>query len=150
MSRSLFFEKYYPIICGLIIVVCFYIIHAWLEFEIPSSSTYAYFSALITLGGLFFGLSSAAHSLIMSSEERTKTLNDSGYMPVFERYTSESTIGAFVLIVLGVAGFFPKVSNCGMYIPLTIGALFYSLMAIKRARGVSKAIAGYKKPKPAG
>lgn len=150
MQQSLKFEKYHPAIIGLVIAFAFYKAHAWFEFKMPCSNTYGYFSALITLGGIFVGLSSAAHSLIMSSEERTRTLEESGYMLTFERYTSESTMSAFLLIVLGVAGFFPKVADCSIFIPATIGALSYSFMTIKRARGVSKAVARYKKPIPAG
>ena len=135
-------EENKPILFGLIsfsmTIIAFY-----LGMKPPDCNAYAYFSALITIGSIFAGFSSASHALIMTNGDKVKMLRRSNVLMIFDKYTRTSLNSSVILIFAGISGFFKDISSFSLYIPFTVGMLVYVAQCVKRTRNCADLLNNY-------
>ncbi|RUR52689.1 hypothetical protein [Vreelandella populi] len=135
--NTLTWEKRHPIGLGLIAAAAAGG-SAHYGVNLPSDS--AFYSSVITLGGIFAAFAVTLKSMMLSNEKKMKILADSGYKPVFMGYISSSVDGALLLCFIGLLGFFDQLSALLWFAPLVIGCFVYALLALRRITLVSNAV----------
>jgi hypothetical protein len=135
--NTLTWEKRHPIGLGIIAAAASGGA-AYYGVNLPSDS--AFFSSVITLGGIFAAFAVTLKSMMLSNEKKMKILAESGYKPIFMGYFSSSIDGALLLCFIGLLGFFDQISALFWFAPLVIGCFVYALLALRRTTLVSNAV----------
>ncbi|MBB3232903.1 hypothetical protein [Halomonas stenophila] len=147
MFQSLTWERRHPYIMGVLAFAGAYGL-AYYGVSLPKETSF--FSAVITLGGIFSAFSVTIKSLILSNQEKIQSLKETGYHDDFMRYLAIAIDGSLFLCLAGLLGFFKPLASTMIFTPLVIGLLVFSLLAIRRVTMASSAVLKQPKRKRAG
>lgn len=142
MIKSLSWERRHPYILGGMAFVGAFGLAYYYGISLPKEASF--YSAVITLGGIFSAFSVTIKSLILSNQEKIKSLKDTGYHDDFMNYLAISIDGSLILCLAGLLGFFKPLASTMAFTPIVIGLLVFSLLSIRRVTMASSAI--LKKP----
>ncbi|WP_152483295.1 hypothetical protein [Halomonas sp. THAF5a] len=137
MFQTLTWERSHPYIAG---VTAFAGAYGLAKYGVPFPKETSFFSAVITLGGIFSAFSVTIKSLILSNQEKIKSLKETGYHDDLMRYLRTSIDGSLILCIAGLLGFFQPLACAEEFTPLVIGLLVFSLLAIRRVTMASSAV----------
>lgn len=137
MFKTLTWERNHPWMLGAVAILIASVL-AHMDVSLPKDSSF--FSAVITLGGIFSAFSVTIKSLILSNKEKMKSLRESGYCDVFMKYLAASIDGSLMLCMVGLLGFFDYLSSMTYFTPVVIGLFIYSMFALRRVTMASTAV----------
>lgn len=147
MLRTLTWERQHPYYLGGLAFVASYLMR-YTDIVLPKDASF--FSAVITLGGIFAAFSVTIKSLILSNSQKVESLQDSGYYDIFMRYLATSIDASLVLCAIGLLGFIKPLSEVAIFTPLTIGMFAFSLLSLRRVTMASTAVLKQRKRRLAG
>lgn len=147
MFNSLFWERWHPFLFSL---MSFFGAYAAGFFNIKLPESENFFVAIITLGGVFSAFSVTIKSLLLSKDDKVKSLKENDYFDVMVKYLKSSIDSSLILCLLGFLGFFDFIQEISFFLPVTVGCFVFSLLALRRVTTSSTAILRQTKRKKAG
>lgn len=137
MSGSLSWERVHPYVIGCVTsALVYYFNNCGVDFDKDS----AFFSSVITLGGIFAAFTITIKSIILSNEEKMKVITNSGYKQVFLTYMTESTDSSLLLCVIGFLGFIKVIADLSVFSSVVAGVFVFCLLALRRVTRITVAV----------
>ena len=137
MFGTLFWEKWQPLVIGICVSLLAYKLNGY-GFDFKKDS--AFFSSIITLGGIFSAFSVTIKSIILNNDEKMTSIKRSGYQNLFLRYLSRSIDSSLLLCVVGFLGFIQPLANVSFASAVVAGLFVYCLLALRRITRISTAV----------
>ncbi|RUR38556.1 hypothetical protein [Vreelandella populi] len=137
MFNDIRWERSFPLVFGLMAAIAAYVMTRYgIDFTKDSS----FFSAVITLGGIFSAFSVTIKSIMISNTEKMKVIEESGYKNDFFNYFSRAIDSSLILCAVGMIGFIDKVAGMAITTSLVAGLFVYCLFALRRVTLISSAM----------
>jgi hypothetical protein len=106
--------------------------------SLPSSENF--FSAIVSLGGVFAGFMATLKAMLFGMDSATfQRLKDSGYLADLVDYLSAALWASLILCGTAIAGFF-NLANCVLLEAGILALVAFALMAIYRVTTISTAL----------